>query len=199
MHEPGGRSGQEYISLFSVLVQHLVWSFLHTLFTNTGISTILGAWVHRSDGHNSHGSLDLISSLRSHGIHLLRFPSHTKAVLPPLDISLKEDLEEVLQTHDWNVDCTVFQSLIGQCCRTYFSTSFNSTTSLFSYNQKWLNKLQGNINVKYDSMEKPSNLMRYQVCKIHFDNDSEDHQAEGIWYSGCWRWSHYDYAGFKMR
>ena len=35
------------------------------------------------------------------------------------------------------------------------------------------------------------------MCKIHFDNDSEDRQAEWIGYSGCWRWSHYDCAGFK--
>ena len=35
-----------------------------------------------------------------------------------------------------------------------------------------------------------------QVCKIHFDNHSEDRQAEWIGCSGCWRWSHYDCAGF---
>ena len=99
------------------------------------------------DDHNSEGSLDLISSARSHGIDLFYFPSHTTAVLPPLDLwpsqnTVEEDLEKALQTHDWNVDFTVFQSLIGQVCRTYFFTSSNSTTSLFSYSKKWLHKLQ---------------------------------------------------------
>lgn len=40
------------------------------------------------DSHNSHVSLDLINSARSHGIHLFCFPSHTTGVLQPLDVGV---------------------------------------------------------------------------------------------------------------
>ena len=53
------------------------------------------------DGHKSHVSFDLISSARSHGIHLFCFPSHTTAVLQPLDVGvygpLKKQWKKILK------------------------------------------------------------------------------------------------------
>ena len=118
MHETGGGSGQEYITVLDAgsasgvkLPPHIVYKYKHlynTCCQSGPTGALYGAshsgWMEQAnflpwfeklfvpavshllstgpvvlfvDGHNSHISLDLISSARSHGIHLFCFPSHT--------------------------------------------------------------------------------------------------------------------------
>lgn len=75
------------------------------------------------DGHYSHVSIDLIKSARSHGIHLLCFPSHATAVLQPLDVGVygpakqawRKILKEYkLESRASKIDRTVFPTLIAK-------------------------------------------------------------------------------------
>jgi len=121
VHEVGGGSGREYITVLGkhcislltllwIMYYYSLWiSKWHTIAT---VCCIQGSWFKKMflkqvehllkdgpvvlfvDGHHSHITSELINLARDHGVHLMCLPPNLTHILQPFDVSVFHPLKQ---------------------------------------------------------------------------------------------------------